>query len=104
MANYFSKFPKLFYSYDSFNTAELITNIMARFSLEKSTKENTAVYYEYDVTEGDTPEIVASKMYDSPERHWIVLLFNVIVVIGQSYCGSTISFIINTIQCLSGEL
>ena len=79
MANYFSKFPKLFYSYDSFNTAELITNIMARFSLEKATKENTAVYYEYDVTEGDTPEIVASKMYDSPERHWIVLMMNDIV-------------------------
>ena len=79
MANYFSKFPKLFYSYDAFNTAELVTNIMARFSLEQATKENTAVYYEYDVTEGDTPEIVASKMYDSPERHWIVLMMNDIV-------------------------
>ncbi len=79
MANYFSKFPQLFYSYDTFNTAELVTNIMARFSLEKSTKENTAVYYEYDVTEGDTPEIIASKMYDSPERHWIVLMMNDIV-------------------------
>lgn len=79
MANYFSKFPKLFYSYDAFNTAELVTNIMARFSLEQVTKENTAVYYEYDVTEGDTPEIVASKMYDSPERHWIVLMMNDIV-------------------------
>lgn len=79
MANYFSKFPKLFYSYNDYNTADLVTNIMARFSLEKSTKENTAVYYEYDVTEGDTPEIIASKMYDSPERHWIVLMMNDIV-------------------------
>lgn len=79
MANYFSKFPQLYYSYDSFNTAELITNIMARFSLEKETKDNTSIYYEYDVQEGDTPEIVASKIYDSPERHWVVLMMNDIV-------------------------
>lgn len=79
MANYFSKFPQLYYSYDGFNTAELITNIMARFSLEKETKENTIIYYEYDVQEGDTPEIVASKVYDSPERHWVVLMMNDIV-------------------------
>jgi len=79
MANYFSKFPKLYYSYDDFNTAELVTNIMARFSLEKQTKDNTSIYYEYDVLEGDTPEIVASKIYNSPERHWIVLMMNDIV-------------------------
>lgn len=79
MANYFAKFPQFFYSYNDFNTADLVTNIMARFSLEKETKENTAVYYEYDVIEGDTPEIVASKIYESPERHWIVLMMNDIV-------------------------
>ncbi len=79
MANYFVKFPQFYYSYNDFNTADLVTNIMARFSLEKETKENTAVYYEYDIIEGDTPEIVASKIYESPERHWIVLMMNDIV-------------------------
>ena len=79
MANYFSKFPKLYYSYDNFNNADLITNIMARFSLEKETKDNTAIYYEYDIREGDTPEIIANKIYGSPERHWIVLMMNDIV-------------------------
>jgi len=76
MANYFSKFPKIYHSFDDYKTAEIITNILTRFSLEEKIKENTSVYYEYDIREGDTPEIIASKIYNSPERHWIVLMLN----------------------------
>lgn len=79
MANYFSKFPKLDYSYNNFNTFDYVTNIVARFALEKQTKDNTVIYYEYDIREGDTPEIIASKVYGSAERHWIVLSMNDIV-------------------------
>jgi hypothetical protein len=76
MANYFSKFPKLYHSFDGFNTSQYITNLLTRFTFEQNFKTNTAAYYEYDIREGDTPEIVASKIYNSPERHWIVLLMN----------------------------
>ena len=79
MANYFSKFPKVYHSFDGFNTSQYITNLLTRFTFEQSFKTNTAAFYEYDVREGDTPEIVASKIYNSPERHWIVLLMNEIV-------------------------
>jgi len=76
MANYFSKFPKLYHSFDGFNTSQYITNLLTRFTFEQSFKTNTAAFYEYDIREGDTPEIIASKIYNSPERHWIVLLMN----------------------------
>lgn len=76
MANYFSKFPKVYHSFDGFNTSQYITNLLTRFAFEQTFKTNSAAYYEYDIREGDTPEIVASKMYNSPERHWIVLLMN----------------------------
>jgi hypothetical protein len=79
MANYFSKFPKVYHSFDGFNSSQFITNLLTRFTFEQSFKTNTAAFYEYDVREGDTPEIVASKIYSSPERHWIVLLMNEIV-------------------------
>lgn len=79
MANYFSKFPKVYHSFDGFNSSQYITNLLTRFTFEQSFKTNTAAFYEYDVREGDTPEIVASKIYNSPERHWIVLLMNEIV-------------------------
>ena len=79
MAGYFSRFPKLFFSVNDGQTVDRITNIMAKFSFNESIKENTAVYYEYDITESDTPEVVAHKMYGSAQRHWIVLMMNNIV-------------------------
>jgi len=79
MANYFSKFPKLFYNFDSYSRSEYVTNILSRFSFEQKLKQNTSIYYTYDIRDGDTPEIIASKLYDSPERHWIVLLMNDII-------------------------
>jgi len=79
MAGYFSRFPKIYYSTNSFETADRVTNIMAKFSLNDVIKENTAVYYEYDIKEGDTPEIIARKVYGSSQRHWVVLMMNNIV-------------------------
>lgn len=79
MANYFSKFPKLYYSFDDYTTSEIVSNITTRFSLEESLKENTSVFYEYDIRDGDTPEVLAAKIYGSAERHWIVLMFNDII-------------------------
>ena len=79
MAGYFSRFPKIYFSTNDGQSVDRITNIMAKISLNEAIKENTAVYYEYDITESDTPEIVAHKMYGSSERHWVVLMMNNIV-------------------------
>lgn len=79
MAGYFSNFPRIYFSTNDGESVDLVTNIMAKFSLDESFKENTAVYYNYDITEGDTPEIVAHKLYGSAQRHWIVLMMNNIV-------------------------
>ena len=80
MAKYFSKFPKTYYSLEDIPySVDVVTNIISRFSFEQSFKENTSIYEKYSVQESDTPEIIASKIYDSPERHWIVLMMNDIV-------------------------
>ena len=77
MAKYFNYFPKTFYSSNTKTSGlDEITNITARFGFEQSLKENSSAFYKYDLQEGDTPEIVAAKFYESPERHWIVLMFN----------------------------
>ena len=72
MAGYFSRFPKIYFSVNDGQSVDRVTNIMAKFSLNDSIKDNTAVYYEYDITESDTPEIVAHKMYGSQCRHMYV--------------------------------
>ena len=80
MAKYFNNFPKEYYTLeDKPNGLDIVTNIISRFSLEQSFKENTSIYEKYNVQDSDTPEIIAAKIYDSPERHWIVLAMNDIV-------------------------
>lgn len=70
MAKYLDKFPKLLYN------KTLITNLLTRVSPIKGVIDGVSLFYDYDIQEGDTPEIVASKYYDDPELHWIILLFN----------------------------
>jgi len=80
MAKYFNFFPKTLYSLsDKSTSADLVTNIIARFGFENELKENSNIYYPYDIQDGDTPETIANKYYGSPERHWVVLMFNDII-------------------------
>jgi len=78
MSKYFNYFPKTLYTSDAENGV-VVTNIISRFAFEKSYRNNSAVYYEYDIQDSDTPEIIADKMYGNSERHWIVLMMNEIV-------------------------
>lgn len=79
MAKYFNFFPKTYYSTDNTNNLDIVTNIISRFGFESALKENTAAFYEYEIRDSDTPEIIAEKYYGNSERHWIVLLFNDII-------------------------
>ena len=56
--------------------SKIVTNILSRAKMLDSIKDNTFVYYLYDVLDGDTPEIIAAKYYDNPNRHWMILLAN----------------------------
>jgi hypothetical protein len=79
MSKYFNYFPKTIYSLDDTKNADVVTNITSRFGFEKSFKDNTVVYYEYNIQDSDTPEIIASKFYGDSEKHWVVLMLNDIV-------------------------
>jgi hypothetical protein len=77
MAKYFNFFPTTSYlKNDDSSDLDVLTNITARFGFEESFKENNSVYYEYEVRDGDTPEIIASKIYGDSEKHWVILSFN----------------------------
>jgi hypothetical protein len=78
MADYFNNFPLTFYSSGANNvtSVDTVTNITARFGFEETLKENSSAFYPYTIKDSDTPEIIATKIYNNPERHWIVLMFN----------------------------
>jgi hypothetical protein len=80
MAGYFSYFPKLLYTFDKNSVnQQAVTNILARSTFLKNVANNTSVYFEYQVKDSDTPEIIADKIYGDPFRAWIVLLFNNVI-------------------------
>ena len=73
---YFNAIPKI--QYDSMNTGnpKIVTNLLRRVAVRAKIKTNTLLFDTYDVKEGETPEIIAHKLYGDPELHWIVLLVN----------------------------
>ena len=75
---YFNTLPKLIKT-DNSGNAILLTNILARASVMSSFLDNPAVYYTYDIQDGDTPEIIAHKYYGDVYRYWIVLFANQII-------------------------
>ena len=76
---YFKSFPYTFYSLDDTNTVQLVTDITTRVALSDEVKENLSLYEEYDIRDGETPELVADKFYSNPELHWLVLHYNEII-------------------------
>ena len=78
MAKYFNLFPKTYYVGNN-DILSVLTNLTTRFNFEKTFKENTSVFYKYEIKYSDTPEGIAYKLYGSSERHWMVLMLNDIV-------------------------
>lgn len=38
--------------------------------------ENTLFYGNFDVEDGDTPEVIAERIYGDPNLHWVLMLIN----------------------------
>jgi hypothetical protein len=76
---YFKSFPYTYYSQDDRSTVQLITNITTRVVLSDEVKNNLSLYDEYDIKDGETPEILADKYYNNPLLHWIILHTNEIL-------------------------
>ena len=74
---YFDKnFPTI--EYDSVGNGEFkdVKNLLRRVALNTKVKTNALLYDTYDVKEGETPEIIADKLYDDSELHWVIMLVN----------------------------
>jgi hypothetical protein len=72
---YFDSLPKIVHI-NEFGVSKVMTNIMARVSIIPQILNNPAIYYEYNIQDGDTPEIIAHKYYGDSYRYWLVLFAN----------------------------
>lgn len=75
---YFDTLPKIV-TVDNNNNPVIATNLLSRASIIQNLLVNPALFYTYDIQDGDTPEIVASKYYGDPYRYWLVLFSNQIL-------------------------
>lgn len=73
---YFSKFPRVRYSFDDGATDKVAVDIVKRVRFRDYLKTNTSYFTDYILRDGDTPDIVADRLYGDSELHWVLMLFN----------------------------
>ena len=73
---YFQEFPTIIYDSVGDGNFKDVKNLLRRVGLRVAVRTNILLYDTYDVKEGETPEIIASKLYDDPELHWVILMIN----------------------------
>jgi len=72
---YFDTLPKVLMR-DQNGNRIVLTNLMSRATILDDLKNDSVVFYKYNVQEGDTPETVAHKYYGDPYKYWIVMYSN----------------------------
>jgi hypothetical protein len=75
---YFDKFPSFLYPFKVNNKTEykIVKDISQNVRVRKEILEGVTLYDEYDIIDGETPEIISEKVYGSPLYHWVVMLCN----------------------------
>jgi hypothetical protein len=79
MIPYFEKFPTIGYDINGSGEKQIAIDILERIKIRDVLKQNWLIFYKYAVKDGETPEMLASKLYGDPRYHWIILLANNIV-------------------------
>ncbi len=64
------------YKLETDTHAYLMTDITRNIRFRRDILANITVYDEYDIMDGETPEIIAEKFYGNSQYHWIVMLAN----------------------------
>ena len=80
MSLYFTQFPIINYNMTGKNSDfKEVVDLWRRVKVRSKIVNEISVLDKYDVQEGDSPEIVAYKVYGSTDLFWIVCLMNNIV-------------------------
>ena len=73
---YFDAFPVIPYDAKGDLNFKDVTNLLRRVGMRAKLKSNALLYDTYDVKEGETPEMIAHKLYGDAELHSVILLVN----------------------------
>jgi hypothetical protein len=81
MARFFDKFPAISYSMSGkkYPDYQIVRDILFRTAFIRDALDKKTAYTEYVIRDGDTPDILANKIYGDSEAHWIILYANEIL-------------------------
>lgn len=61
---------------DTDGKQRIVRNILKRVNISSRIYDRGELFIDYDIKDGETPEIVAHKIYDRADYHWIIMLSN----------------------------
>lgn len=79
MSFIFSRWPTVEYDLKKNGKKTTVTNVTLRFKLAEALRTKSAVMYEYNVKNGERPDIIAAKYYGDASLDWLILLANNII-------------------------
>lgn len=85
---YFQSFPKTLYTLDDKVTYQRIQDIFRRVAIDYVAKTQESYFRYYEIKDGETPDIVAAKLYGNSNLHWIIMHANEIIDPNYEWCMS----------------
>ena len=76
---YFHKIPVIGYDIEGSGEKTVAVDILQRIKIRDLLLNNYLIFYTYTIKDGETPELIADKLYGDPGFHWVVLLVNDII-------------------------
>ena len=86
---YFQYLPRMMYDPVGDGTVKMVTNILRRVRVRANMKKELIMLDQYDIAEGETPEMIADRHHGSPYYHWVVMLMNDISDVNHDWPKST---------------
>mgnify|MGYP000226976249 CR=1 FL=1 len=76
----FDKFPKRWWGHSNTNEGHtLFVNLCKRVAIPDAYRNNTSLYLEYKIKDGETAMDIAEKLYGNANLWWVILLTNQIM-------------------------
>lgn len=77
MSFFFKNHPIISYNFrNEPNNPVLVNDITRRLRLSTLLQNKAAIYFRYDIKDGERPDIIAEKYYDDNTLDWVILLTN----------------------------
>jgi hypothetical protein len=75
----FDRWPTVSYDIKKNGNPLQLTDITLRFKINELLRDKSAIMYQYDVQDGERPDIIAYKYYEDAKLDWVILLTNNII-------------------------